>query len=287
MPVRRIGILHPGEMGRVAAASLANGGNEIYWISEGRSTRTQERAAALKLKDAVSAERLCERCEVIVSVCPPEFAEAVSDQVLDVGFRGLYIDANAISPERVRRMERRMTKGGVTFVDGGIIGPATMTPGKVWIYLSGPAAQEAASCFAAGPLQAEVMLGEVGQASALKMCFAAFSKGTTALLAAILATADRQGVRADLERQWTRMPGSPVGFVERIQQSAPKAWRFVPEMHEIAATFEASDVTPGFHQAAAEVYARLAEFKNATPELEEILRALGAHAEQAVSPNVT
>ena len=267
----RIGLLHPGEMGSVAAATLANSGNEVYWASENRSAKTRTRAAALKLHDAVSLPRLCEKCETIVSVCPPEFADHVADEVLATKFRGLYVDANAISPDRARRMATRMRARGIAFVDGGIVGLASMTHGKTWIYLSGEAASQAASFFASGPMQPEIMRGDVGQASALKMCFAAYSKGLTALLTAILATAEYQGVRAELEQQWNRMPGSPTDAIQKIPISAPKAWRFVPEMHEIAATFESSGVSPAFLQAAAEVYSLLAHFKNAAPTLQEIL----------------
>jgi 3-hydroxyisobutyrate dehydrogenase-like beta-hydroxyacid dehydrogenase len=249
MPARPIGILHPGEMGRVAAASLANTGNEVYWTSDGRSARTRDRAASLNLKDALTIPSLCEICEVIVSVCPPEFAAAVADQVLATNFRGLYIDANAISPDRVREIDRKMRTRGITFVDGGIIGLATMQPGKVRLYLSGEAAPQAAAYFTE-PMRPEVISSEIGQASALKMCFAAYNKILTALLAATLSAAETLGVRDSLERQ----PAWPRDAAQRIQQSIPKAWRFVPEMQEIAVTFEAAGVSPAFPKAAAEIY---------------------------------
>ena len=167
-------------------------------------------------------------------------------------------------------MEGRMRDRGVTFVDGGIIGVAAMLPGKVRIYLSGEAAPQAASYFAAGPMQPEVLSSEVGRSSALKMCFAAYNKGLTALLAAVLATAELEGVRDTLERQSSWPPDA----AQRIEQSAPKAWRFVHEMEEIAATLEGAGFPPGFHQAAAEIYSSLSAFKNTTPALEEILRTL-------------
>jgi 3-hydroxyisobutyrate dehydrogenase-like beta-hydroxyacid dehydrogenase len=162
-----------------------------------------------------------------------------------------------------------MTARGIAFVDGGIIGPATMTPGKVWLYLAGGSAEQAASYFEAGPMQPQVLGDGPGQASALKMCFAAYSKGYTALLASVLAAAENLGVRDELEHRW------PVADAAgRVQQSAPKAWRFVPEMHEIAATFEAAGVNPGFPEAAAEIYQHLAGFKDTKPNLEEIISCL-------------
>ena len=40
---------------------------------------------------------LAERCDTIVSVCPPGDAVAVAEQVAATGFDGLYLDANAVA----------------------------------------------------------------------------------------------------------------------------------------------------------------------------------------------
>lgn len=275
MPARRIGILHPGEMGSAVAASMQSGGNEVYWASEGRSSHTRERAAGLGLVDVLTVARLCETCSAIVSVCPPEFADGVADQVRSLAFDGLYADANAISPERVRRMGERMRGSGIQFVDGSIIGVATRTPGSTWIYFSGERAAEAAEFFGAGgPIQAEAIEGEIGKASALKMCFAGYSKGSAALLCAVLALAEQLEVRELLERQWTRAAASPT--TKTVVSVAPKAWRFAPEMQEIAATFEAAGLPSEFHRAAAEIYSALASFKDLRPGMVDVLRALSA-----------
>jgi hypothetical protein len=246
---QRIGILHPGQMGSAVAASIRNGGNEVFWASEGRSRFSRERASALGLIDVVTVARMCEECAAIVSVCPPEFADDVANQVRSLSFRGLFVDANAISPERVRRMQ-----SGLRFVDASIIG----LPPAPWIYFSGEHASEAASYFEGGPIKTEVIEGEIGKASALKMCFAGYSKGTSALLCAILALADQLDVRDLLERQWARMPGSPANPAKIVASVLPKAWRFAPEMNEIAATLEAAGLSPDFHKAAARIYADVA-----------------------------
>ncbi len=215
-------------------------------------------------------------CEVLVSVCPPAAAEAVAQAALDAGFHGLFVDANAIAPQRAQAICAVMTEQGVTFVDGGIVGGPAWQPGKTWLYLAGPSADTAAGLFAAGPLETEVISASVGDASALKMCYAAYSKGTTALLAAILATAEDLGVRGVLERQWTRDdPNFARQAQARTERVTTKAWRFAGEMEEIAATFEAAGLPGGFHQAAAEVYARLSNFKGSTePSLDDVLAAL-------------
>jgi 3-hydroxyisobutyrate dehydrogenase-like beta-hydroxyacid dehydrogenase len=228
------------------------------------------------LVDLRTLSAVCETCAVIVSVCPPEFAGNVADAVLASGFRGLYIDANAVSPATKQSITGRMEAHGVSFVDGGIIGLPARTRGQTWLYLSGPQAESAACCFTAGPIEPEVIGTEIGKASALKMCFAAQSKGSTALLCAVLGAAQELGVLENLKRQWARN-GPALAEVERnIVRSAPKAWRYVGEMHEISATFEAAGLPPEFHQAAARIYEHLREFRDAEPNFEDVLRALRA-----------
>jgi 3-hydroxyisobutyrate dehydrogenase-like beta-hydroxyacid dehydrogenase len=197
--------------------------------------------------------------------------------VIDHGFTGLYLDANAISPQRTRRIAERMAGAGIPFVDGGIVGGPAWEPGRTWLYLAGPDAARVMPLFAAGPLETEVLDPEIGQAAALKMCFAAHSKGTTALLGAILAAAEELGVREALERQWARYePEFPAQTAERTRRVTAKAWRFAGEMEEIAATLEAAGLPGGFHRAAAELYRRIAGFKDAPerPALETVLTAL-------------
>src|ERR1700683_114075 len=137
MESQRIGIVHPGQMGIVVAVSARNSGKEVFWASEARSTSTQERATHAGLRDAGTLGKLCELCSIIVSVCPPEFAEQIADQVARCSYQGTYVDANAISPERVQRIGCRLQEGGARFVDGGIIGPPAMTRNRTWLYLSG------------------------------------------------------------------------------------------------------------------------------------------------------
>lgn len=202
--IETVGILHPGEMGVSVAVSAQNSGHTVLWVSEGRSSQTRQRARDHALVDAGSLAELCQTCSILVSICPPHAAEEVARQVLAQAYQGLYADINAISPQRALRISQAMSQRGITFVDGGVIGGPAWAVGTTWLYLSGSQAQRVANCFSAGPLQTEV-LGEIpGQASAMKMCYAAHTKGMTALLCAILATAEELGVRESLERQWSR-----------------------------------------------------------------------------------
>jgi len=182
--------------------------------------------------------------------------------VLESGFKGLYLDANAISPERAKRLGGRMAKAGISFVDGGIIGGPASEPKTTYFYLSGEDAPRIASCLSAGPLETCILGDSIGRASALKMCYAAYTKGTTALLCAVLAAAEVLEIRDELEEQWSR-DGSerPAQANERARRATAKAWRFVGEMHEIAMTLSSVGLPGGFHSAAGEIYDRMAHFK--------------------------
>ena len=273
----KVGILHPGNMGISIAASAKNSGCQVYWASEGRSAQSHDRARRFGLHDAGTVADLCLVCSILISVCPPHAAEEVAEQVLAHGFSGLYLDANAISPDRVMRIGQKIEAAGATFVDGGIIGGPAWEPGQTWLYLSGRQAAAAAACFAAGPLETGVIGEAVGKASALKMCYAAWTKGSTALLSAIVAAADTLDVWAELEQQWERdWPGFPEETVQRVRRVTAKAWRFAGEMEEISATLQAAGLPGEFHSGAAALYRRLARFKDApsTPALDEVIAAL-------------
>ena len=277
MKPQHIGILHPGAMGISIAASAQNSGHHVHWTSEGRGPSTRERAAKFGLHEVRTLAELCAECPILISVCPPHAAESVANQVRGCGFTGLYLDANAISPERTIRIGQAMAEAGISFVDGGIIGEPAWKPGSTWLYLAGSRAAEIAGCFSAGPLEAHVLGAAVGKASALKMCFAAYTKGSVALLAAILATAEKLGVREALHEQWNRDDAQFAESVpRRIRANSGKAWRFAGEMEEISETFRDAGLPGEFHAAAAIVYRRLARFKDAPapPAIEDILAAL-------------
>ena len=146
-----------------------------------------------------------------------------------------------------------------------------------WLYLAGLKADEVAESFENGPLMTEVIGIDVGEASALKMCYAANTKGTTALLCAVVAAADALGVRQELENQWSRQSADyGNNILARIRGVTAKAWRFSREMDEIADTLRTAGLPDGFHKAASETYHRSAHFKGADPlpDLDNVLKAL-------------
>src|SRR5579871_6069857 len=119
MKAQIVGILHPGEMGISIAASAKNSGCEVYWASQGRSASTRERVAKVGLHEAASVAELCGKCGIVISVCPPHAAEDVANEVIRSGFRGLFVDANAIAPQRTTQIAEATVAAGIAFVDGG------------------------------------------------------------------------------------------------------------------------------------------------------------------------
>ena len=272
-----IGILHPGSMGVSIAAAARKNGHTVRWAGRDRSPQSRQRADDNGLLDAGDLPGLCALSDILFCICPPHAAEDVAEDVVASGFGGLYLDANAIAPQRARRIAARIESAGAAYVDGGIIGGPAWGPGKTWLHLSGARAAEITACFGEGPLMTNILGTAPDQASALKMCFAAQTKGTAALTCAILAAAENLGVRQALFEQWSQ------NGADKAEQAArqacgvtDKAWRWEGEMREISATFEEAGVPGGFHAAAAELYARLAPFKDApeSPDLESVLKAL-------------
>jgi 3-hydroxyisobutyrate dehydrogenase-like beta-hydroxyacid dehydrogenase len=255
MTVETIGLLHPGDMGSGIGAALVEAGYTVTWASAGRSSASVHRATSAHLVDVGTVDAMIDRCQLIVSICPPAQAVAVANEV--AGFGGLYLDANAIAPATAHRVAGVIQSGGGRYVDGGIIGgPPTSTYGPR-LYLSGPAAPEMGELFAGTPVDARVLSEDQTAASGVKMCFAAWTKGTSALLLGIRALAIAKGVEGPLLDEWhTSLPELDRRSLTAGQQAATKGWRWVGEMEEIAATFRSAGLPDGFHLAAADIFGR-------------------------------
>ncbi len=268
-----IGIVHPGQMGITLAAALLASGHQVVWASAGRSQATKGRADVIGLQDALDSPRLAQQCDAIISVCPPGAATAVANEFAALAFSGYYLDANALAPSTAASIAQLF---GAKYVDGGIIGPPAVTADTTRLYLSGDNAQLAAAWFSQGALQAVAIDKPGCAASALKMAYASYTKGQGALLLASMALAQANGVERWLEQEFElSQPGVKRRAQAAAQGIAPKAWRFAPEMLEIAATYTASEMPAGFHEAAAEIYQRMAGLKHAEDaDLAAVLAAI-------------
>ena len=224
------------------------------------------------MDDVGSLDEMVARADVIVSVCPPGAAVEVAAAVSDAGFSGTYVDVNAIAPATARSIGARFTH----FVDGGVVGPPAQAAGTTRLYLSGDLAHEVATLWKETSLETRVVDGGAGAASAVKVCFAAWTKGSAALLLAIRALAAAENVEDALLAEWAvSLPGLDDQATRAATGNAPKAWRFAGELDEIAKAFAAHDLPDGFATAASDVYHRLAEFKDASgTTLQEVINAL-------------
>jgi 3-hydroxyisobutyrate dehydrogenase-like beta-hydroxyacid dehydrogenase len=245
-----VGLLHPGAMG-AAVGAVARA--DVLWVPEGRSAATAERARDAGLHPT-TLDELLERADVVLSICPPHAALDVARAA--AGLRGLYCDANAIAPATAHEVAAVVEAGGATFVDGGIVGGPPTEPGTR-LYLSGDAAGEVAVLFRDTHLEAIVLGHEIGAASALKMCYAGWSKGAAALVIALAEAAEELGVADELHAEWRHSAPELPERLERARRSADaKGWRWIGEMEEIAATLRSVGLPGGFHDAAADVYRR-------------------------------
>ena len=263
-------LLHPGEMGASIGAALRANNHAVGWVSQSRSDATRQRAAAAGLMPAETLEGALANVENVISVCPPDAAVDVARSVRDAGFGGVYVDANAVAPATSKRIADIAGDG---FVDGGIIGPPARRPGVTRLYLCGDIASRVASWFEGSLVDARVV---DCSASALKMCYAAYTKGSSALMLAVRALAASQAVADELLSEWNiSQPDLAARSDAAARGTSGKAWRFEGEMREIAATFGDAGLPSGFHEAASDVYRRMRELKTVkNADIERVIAML-------------
>jgi len=257
-----IGLLHPGEMGAAVAACLTGRGHQVLWVPAGRSPATGARAAAARLTAADGPDAagqladLARRAGVILSICPPHAALPVARAVAAAAFSGIYVDANAVAPGTAREVAAAVEPAGARYADGGIIGSPPGPAGGTRLYLSGPPAAPVAALFAGTALDPRVIEGRgLTAASAVKMAYAGWTKGSAALILAVRALARAEGVEDTLLAEWAlSQPGLAGRSAGAARSAAAKGWRWTGEMAEISASMRADGLPAGFHQAAADVF---------------------------------
>jgi 3-hydroxyisobutyrate dehydrogenase-like beta-hydroxyacid dehydrogenase len=253
-----VGILSPGDMGSAIGERLAKHGVRVLVALEGRSERTKSLAAAAGLEDVGSVEQMVSQATHVLSVMVPSEATGAAEQVAGAlratGASLVYADLNAVSPGTTQRIGQIVEAAGARFVDGGIVGGPPRGSVNPRIYASGPHAAELAVLAEHG-LIVPVIGDKVGQASGLKMCYAALTKGLQALGTELLVTARLLGLDETLKAE--HLDSQPVlrqWLSKSMLGMPPKAHRWVGEMEEIAATFEEVGLTPKILLGAADMY---------------------------------
>ena len=266
-------LLYPGEMGASLGKSLVEIGHRVLWLPAGRSQATRDRAEAANLNTADSLDHALEQAEVVLSVCPPQIAHEVGKSVSLRKFGGIYCDSNPIAPSTAQTIQELF---GGNYVDGVIFGPRPAHDLATRLYLSGPRATEVRELFYESNLSVRVLDAGNLAASALKMCDAAYFKGTMALLLASRALATANGVTEELEFEWNlSQPDAWSASDSDGPRIGRKAWRFAPEMREIAKTFRDANLPADTHTGIAKMFEVLSSFKGApSVQTRELIEAL-------------
>ena len=269
----RVAILMPGDMGHGVGQALLERGHEVTTALDGRSAHTRMLSERAGISDRGSIQEAVADADLILSILPPDRAvaqaEAVAEAMTRTGARPVYADCNAISPMTMARVARALP-ADATVIDCGIIGLNPIKTPPTRFYVSGPDCS-AFEALASDAMKVEKISHDIGRASALKMVYAAGTKGVWTLQTALLLTAARQGV---LDPLLSELGYSQKTNLDSMRNRIPfipaDAERWVPEMEEIAATFADAGVTDGFHKGAAEIFRILAK----TPFAEETRETL-------------
>ena len=263
MQIRNVGVVSPGDMGQAIAGRLKESGLNVHTALEGRSERTRTLAREAGINDCGSMERLVAACELILSVINPGEALNVGRQVAAAMSRTrrkiAFADLNAVSPQTARDTDRLIRDAGGMFIDGGIIGPPPRgEKDRPRIYVSGPDAYLMEQINHPN-LLVRVLSERIGDASGVKMCYAAMTKGTTALAVELLVAARKLGVEQALEKELRESRNDVFEWqMKNIAGMPPKAYRWVPEMQEIAKTFGELGLTRRIFEGATDVYTMIA-----------------------------
>jgi 3-hydroxyisobutyrate dehydrogenase-like beta-hydroxyacid dehydrogenase len=275
-----IGIVSPGAMGSAIGASLRGRGTRVVVALEGRSRRSAARAEGSQLEDVGTLRDLVLVSDLVVSVVPPSAATgvawALATEIASTTSRPVVVDANAISPARARLVAGTIQAAGGRYLDGGIVGGPPRGVGRTDLFLSGRGATELVAELTTTELAVTALGEDPTAASTLKMCHAAWTKTTSALLIAIRSVARHQGVDGPLVELWRRVQPAVLERSDEVGSVAGRAWRWVDEMAEIAQTFEEAGVPAGAPLAAGALYGRLSHLKDAeeAPPLDEVVAAV-------------
>ena len=257
-----IGITSPGDMGQGVAMCIKAMGFNVCMASDGRSTRTRTLGEKAGLTDVHSMENLVKECDMVLSVLDPGAAvtnaKAVAAACKATGRKIVFVECNAIAPNTMHEITGILQAVGCTVIDAGIIGPPPRKGAKQRFYVSGPDAHLMQRIHSE-QINVKVAGEKIGDASAVKMCYAALTKGSIALGTELLIAARKLGVDQVLEAEFKGSQADMHASVLSRAAGMPfKAYRWVPEMNEIAKTFEGAGLTPKMFQGISDLYAQIA-----------------------------
>ena len=258
MTIKTVAILSPGEMGAATGKAFQEHGFDIITALEGRSETSRDRAAAAGFRDCGSIASVLAEADIVFSILPPGDALAQAKRVAaamtETGHTPPYFDCNAVSPETAAQIGAVIEAAGAAYIDGGIVGnpPGAAVPTR--FYVSGSGAEQM-NIFDGKGVDIKQCGPEAGKASAVKMCYAGITKGTSALHAAMLVAAEKLGIADDLHEELSYSQGAMYKRMENLTPALPAVSdRYIGEMEEIAKTMSAVAMPSGFHEGSAALY---------------------------------
>jgi L-threonate 2-dehydrogenase len=258
----KIAIIAPGEMGSGVGARLKERGAEVLTSLVGRGAASAERAQRASMIAVDDDAALVADADIVLSILPPSealtLARRLAPALAKVGGRVVYADCNAVAPQTVRAVAAIVAPTGAGFADIGIIGGPPRHDGySPHFYVSGEAAPALRSLADFG-LEIRPVEGGVGAASALKLSYAALTKGLSAIGIAVARGAAVGQVADVLRAEFAQSQPQLFAWLQRqIPTIHPKAYRWVGEMEEIA-RFLDGDATAQMFEGAARVYEAVA-----------------------------
>jgi 3-hydroxyisobutyrate dehydrogenase-like beta-hydroxyacid dehydrogenase len=261
-----VAVLHPGSMGAAIAREIVTNSQAVFWLPKGRSTHTTQRAHEAGLTTVDDPGQLFHRADVVLSVCPPgPAADGIADLALAQGFRGTFVDANAISPHRMTSIAARLEAAGVTVVDASIIGSPPSPTSTITLYLSGQSqhVKAVADLFEGTQCLPAILDRPIGAASALKNAYSSYQKTAYVLSGLAHALAADHDLQPELLAEAIKnAPGTPLAVPERVTVGAAKAWRWIPEFNEMTDALTDADLPPQIMQAVSVILTHWADLKN-------------------------
>ncbi|MGY4969586.1 DUF1932 domain-containing protein [Streptomyces nigrescens] len=270
-----VGLLHPGSMGAAFGAQLRRRNVRVLWCTDGRGSRSRSRAEDAGLEGVQNLAQLVSRADVLLSLCPPAAAVDVAQQVAACGFEGrLYIEANAITPRRVKDVAELLP--GAVVIDGAVVGSPPADDKQPTLYLSGEpdGCSQATALFAGSDVKTHVLGAEVGTASALKLSYSSYQKASRVLAALAYGVADASGVGDELLKIAGKRGGSYLTETGYIPQTASRAWRWGPELDDAAALLREAGLPDDLMRAASRVLYKWSDARDRELTVAEALSLL-------------
>ncbi|GHH24383.1 NAD(P)-dependent oxidoreductase [Streptomyces rubradiris] len=275
-----VGILHPGSMGAAIAAQAKQSGAKVVWCPSGRSSASSERAGKYGLEPVGSLAAMADQADIILSICPPAHAVEVAAAVAAQPFSGVYVDGNAISPATMDRISTLFDQSGATVVDGSVIGSPPSASKSTRLYLAGPREPVAAvaSVFSGSAVHVRLLPGPLGQASALKLSYSSYQKASRALAAVAHALAAEHGVEEELDEIAQGRTTSYLAETAYFPKVAARAWRWAPEMEQVARALDEAGLPSELATASAGVMERWGALRDTPMTVPQALAALHTRA---------